>query len=178
MKNITYLLFTLLFSLILITSCFKKEDKSSETKDVKKDKPAFTTGFYCEMDGKEWFLPDSVSYMSSSSKDFRIYALKGDYNEGPYEDFFFFINTKLITSEFPLAAEGNPSHVQFNSNLTLKEKKSKDDYDAFWSKSGKLVVTKFDDTHAEGTFDFTASTSDDPPKTIKFTNGKFNLKIK
>ena len=176
MKNIFNILLCVLI-LFIFSSCSKKENKTTE-KDIKTEKPAFTTGFYCLMDGKEWFLPDSISYIGKSNKEFNIYALKGDYtSDAPYEDFFIYINTPLNVGEFPLAAENNPSHVQFNSNLTLKEKKSKDDYDAFWSKSGKLTVTKITGDRAEGTFEFTLKTSDDPPKTIKITEGKFNLKI-
>lgn len=177
MKNLFNILLSILI-LFVFSSCSKKEDKTTE-KDTKKEKMVFTTGFYCEMDGKEWFLPDSIGHIGKSDKDFSIYAMKGDYtSDAPYEDFFFVISSPIKTGEFPLAEEGNQSHVQFRSNLTLTEKKSKDDYDQFWSKSGKLIVTKVTIDRAEGTFEFAMKTTDDPPKVITVKNGKFNMRIK
>lgn len=178
MKKILYLLCTFLLLPIQFNSCSKKEVKTSETKEVKKEKTEFTTGFYCEIDGKEWFLPDSVSYMTSSTNRFKIFASKGNGKEGPYEEFFFYIKSPLKITEFPIAYGADLSIVQFHSNQTLNEKKSKGGVETFWSKSGRISVTKFDDSHAEGTFEFTAITTDDPPRTMMISNGKFNLKIK
>lgn len=143
----------------------------------KDDSVTLKNGFVCEIDGKQWSGDTLTSNIIKSggytvitspaeiisNQDFELFSvlLKGDLTEGDYN----------------LTGESDQSYVEFKSSVTKKDKKSEDDYDAFRSTEGKVTVTKVDETHAEGIFNFTLTTGEEPVKTLKVTDGKFNLKI-
>lgn len=143
----------------------------------KDDSVTLKNGFVCEIDGKQWSGDTLTSNIIKSggytvitspaeiisNQDFELFSvlLKGDLTEGDYN----------------LTGESGQSYVEFKSSVTKKDKKSEDDYDAFRSTGGKVTVTKVDETHAEGIFNFTLTTGEEPVKTLKVTDGKFNLKI-
>lgn len=172
MKNLFTLFVILLVSLLIGCGKSDKTDSKTEKKsDVKKE---FVTGFACKIDGKDFFLPDSLSYIRKDDKSFTIYA-KIDIENGQYDDFFIYINTPVKVGEFALSHDNNPGHVQYNTN---KEKVAMgaSGYDAFWSDSGKLVLTKVDDKGVEGTFNFIASgTINEVEKKLNITDGKIKV---
>jgi hypothetical protein len=174
MKNLLTVFVILLLSFVIGCGKSDKTDSKTEKKsDVKKD---FVSGFACKIDGKDFYLPDSLTYARKDDKSFTIYA-KIDIDNGQYDDFFFYINTPIKVGEFALSKDNNPGHVQYNTN---KEKASKGaaGYDAFWSDNGKLVITKMDDKGIEGNFNFSASgTVNDIEKKINITEGKIKIVI-
>ena len=129
---------------------------------------------YLAFYGKDFKVPDSLSYARKDDKSFTLYA-KIEIENGQYDDFFFYINTPIKAGDFALSKDNNPGHVQYNTNSF---KKVKSEFDAFWSESGKLTLTKVDDKGIEGTFNFVASgTVDDVEKKLNITDGKFKITI-
>jgi hypothetical protein len=172
MRNLFVILVVLFLSFII--GCGKSD--KTENKDVKKDekKTEFVSGFMCKIDGKDFKVADSLSYARKDDKSFTIYA-KIEIENGQYDDFFFYINTPIKAGDFALSKDNNPGHVQYNTNSF---KKVKSEFDAFWSESGKLTLTKVDDKGIEGTFNFVASgTVDDVEKKLNITDGKFKITI-
>jgi hypothetical protein len=180
MKKLFSYFAVLLISVSVLFSCGKKDEKGDVKKDDKKEekkdekKFTFTSGFYCKIDGKDFYLADSLSYAKKDEKSFTIYA-KIDVEGGQYDDFFIYIDTPLKTGEFALSKDNKPGHAQYNTN---QFKKVKTEYDAFWSDSGKLTLTKADEKEIEGTFSFTASgTVNDVDKKLNITEGKIKVKL-
>ena len=161
---------------LLFTSCSKKEDKPvTENKDVKKTE--FTTGILCKLDGKEFTMKDGDAYAKKDDKTFNIYATIQE-DKGKYEDIFIIVKAPAKAGEFKLDKASTGGHLQYRTNKDRA--KGSEDYDQYWSETGKVVVTKIDDSHIEGTF--TASTTrtleDGTEKKLEVTDGKFNLKFK
>lgn len=176
MKPNVYKLLAILVIAVLLTGCSKKEDKPvTENKDVKKTE--FTTGIFCKLDGKEFTMKDGEAYVMKNEKSFNIYATIQE-EKGKYEDIFIIVKTPAKVGEFQLDKASTGGHLQYRTNKDRA--KSSEDYDQYWSETGKVVVTKLDDSHIEGTF--TASTSgtleDGTEKKLEVAEGKFNLKFK
>jgi len=172
MKSIFIIIFVLFLSFAI--GCGKKS--TTDNKDTKKEekKTEFVSGFACKIDGKDFALPDSLSYAKKDDKSFTIYA-KIEIENGQYDDFFIFVESPLKTGDFNLSKENKPGHVQYNTN---QFQKVKTDFDAFWSDDGKLTLTKADEKGIEGIFNFTVSgTVNDVDKKITITDGKLKIKL-
>ncbi len=176
MKGSISKLLAILVIIALFTGCSKKEDKPvTENKDVKKTE--FTSGIFCKLDGKEFTMKDGEAYAMKDGKSFNIYATIQE-EKGKYEDIFVIVKAPAKTGEFLLDKASTGGHLQYRTNKDRA--KGSEDYDQYWSETGKVVVTKLDDTHIEGTF--TASTTgtleDGTEKKLEVADGKFNLKFK
>ncbi len=176
MKGSISKLLAILVIIALFTGCSKKEDKPvTENKDVKKTE--FTSGIFCKLDGKEFTMKDGEAYAMKDGKSFNIYATIQE-EKGKYEDIFVIVKVPAKTGEFSLDKASTGGHLQYRTNKDRA--KGSEDYDQYWSETGKVVVTKLDDTHIEGTF--TASTTgtleDGTEKKLEVADGKFNLKFK
>jgi len=171
MKKLFFIPLALL--LLSLTGCTKTNDSDKTlNKDTKKTE--VVSGFSCKIEGKDFTLPDSLSYFKKDDKSFTIYA-KIEIPNGQYDDFFFYVNTPIKVGDFALSHDNNPGHVQFNTN---RFKSAKSEFDAFWSDNGTLSITKFDGLNLEGTFAFVASgTVNDVAKKLNITDGKFKLKL-
>ncbi len=175
MKPLIFNLTVILVAVLLFTGCSKKEDKSVTGKETKKTE--FTSGIICKLDGKEFTMKDGEAYAKKDDKSFNIYATIQE-DKGRYEDVFIIVKLPAKTGEFALDKASTTGHLQYRTN---KDKpKGSDEYDQYWSDNGKVVVTKLDDSHIEGTF--TAATSgtldDGSIKKLEVAEGKFNLKFK
>lgn len=175
MKPIFSRIAAIIIIALLLTSCTKKEDKPVTEKDVKKTE--FTSGILCKLDGKEFTMKDGDAYAKKDDKTFNIYATIQE-DKGKYEDIFIIVKSPAKACEFQLDKASTGGHLQYRTN---KDKaKGSEDYDQYWSETGKVVVTKIDDTHIEGTFlASTKSTLEDgTEKKLDVAEGKFNLKFK
>ncbi|HEY5534409.1 MAG TPA: hypothetical protein VIL99_05695 [Ignavibacteria bacterium] len=172
MKSVFIIIFVLFLSFAI--GCGKKS--TTDNKDTKKEekKSEFVSGVACKIDGKDFLIPDSLSYAIKSSDVFSIYA-KIEIEGGQYEDLFFYIQAPLKTGDFILSKENKPGHVQYRTN---KDKQVKSEYDQYWSDDGKLTLTKVDEKSIEGTFSFTATgTVNDVDKKMVVTDGKLKIKL-
>lgn len=175
MKPIFSRIAAIIIIALLLTSCTKKEDKPVTEKDVKKTE--FTSGILCKLDGKEFTMKDGDAYAKKDDKTFNIYATIQE-DKGKYEDIFIIVKSPAKAGEFQLDKASTGGHLQYRTN---KDKaKGSEDYDQYWSETGKVVVTKIDDTHIEGIFSAsTRSTLEDgTEKKLEVADGKFNLKFK
>lgn len=180
MKSLISKTVVLLIVLALFAGCSKKENKPSTEKDSPKTenvKKEFTTGILCQLDGKEFTMKDGDSYAKKDDKSLSIYA-NIQVDKGQYDDVFIILKSAPKAGEFALDKASTAGHLQYRTN---KDKpKGSEEYDQYWSDNGKVVITKVDDTHIEGTF--TASTSatldDGTAKKLEVKDGKFNLKFK
>ena len=143
----------------------------------KKDGVTIKNGLVCEIDGKQWSGDTLMSNIIKHGEFTVITSPKGNIFGKDYELFSILIKGELKAGDYTLTGEGDQSHVEFNSTITRKDKKSENEYDAFRSSDGKVTVVKFDENHVEGTFNFTLVTTEEPKKTLKVTDGKFNIKI-
>ena len=162
MKKI--LLFTII-SAFIFTACGKKEDSAG-----------IKPGLSCDIDGKSW-VGDTTANITKGGDFYSISASQGNIFGPQFEFLNISLKGELKPGDYSLTTENDQSYAIFNSTITKKDKKSENDFDAFHSTDGKVSITKVDDSHAEGTFNYTLVTVDEPKKTLKVTNGKFNLKI-
>jgi len=176
MRKFSIYYIVIFISLSLLLSCGKKDEKTDVKKDEKKEvKKEFVSGFYCKIDGKDFTIPDSVSYVRKDDKSFSIYAVI-DIQNGQYDDFFFYIETPIKTGDFVLSKDNKPGHVQYRTN---KDKPADAEYVQFWSDNGKLTLTKVDEKGIEGTFNVVLTgTVNDVEKKINITDGKIKVAVK
>ena len=180
MKSLISRSLVLLIVLAVFAGCSKKEEKPTTDKDSKKTetvKKEFTTGIMCLLDGKEFSMNDGDSFARKDDKSLSIYA-NIQVDKGQYDDVFIIVKAPPKAGEFALDKSSTTGHLQYRTN---KDKpKGSEEYDQYWSDNGKVVITKVDDAHIEGTF--TASTSatleDGSAKKLEVKDGKFNLKFK
>jgi hypothetical protein len=163
MKKILFLFLILCFA---FSSCGKKD--SSVT---------IKNGLVCEIDGKQWSGDTLMSNIIKHGEFTVITSPKGNVSGKDYEILSILLKGELKTGDYELYTEGDKSHVEFNSTITKRDKKSDGEYDVFRSSEGKVKIVKFDENHVEGTFNFTLLTTEEPKKTLKVTDGKFNIKI-
>jgi len=172
MKNLLTVFVILLLSFVI--GCGKSDKTDSKTEKKSDTKKEFVSGFACKIDGKDFFIPESSSYIKKDNKSFSIYA-KIDVENGQYDDFFFYVEAPVNVGEYALTKENKPGHVQYNTNKE-KATKGSSEYDAFWSENGKLILSKVDDKGIEGTFNFNATGSvNDVEKKIAITEGKIKV---
>jgi len=163
MKKILLLLVVLSF---VFFSCGKKDDAVT-----------LENGFICEIDGKSW-TGDTLTSNILKTGEFTVITSPYQFiNSKDLEIFSFVLKGDLKPGDIVLGSESNQSYVEFKSTVTKKDKKFEDDFDAFHSTEGKVKIVKVDENRAEGTFNFTLVTSEEPKKTLKVTKGQFNLKI-
>ena len=175
-KNLIYLFVAFA---IIFTSCGKKEEvKKDEPKDIKKEESKdIPPGATCEIDGKPW-KADSTSYivkrynsLPKGQFEFREYEFRLTKDEensaGQRGDIHIYIKSELKVGEYNLATYESKTHyAEFNAVMHN-----------YNSTDGKLIITKVDDKHAEGTFYFNSKEMGGDNAVMKFTNGKFNLVI-
>lgn len=174
-KSLTFKLAAILIIALLLSACSKKEEKTVTQKDSKKTE--FTTGILCKLGSTEFTMKDGDAYAKKDDKSFNIYATIQE-DKGKYEDVFIIVKAPAKVGEFALDKASTTGHLQYRTN---KDKpKGSEEYDQYWSDNGKVVVTKLDDTHIEGTFvaATTANLEDGSSKKLDVAEGKFNLKFK
>jgi hypothetical protein len=157
----------LFIALVLFVSSCGKKDGSVTIKN----------GLVCEIDGRQWSGDTLSSNIIKHGEFTVITSPKDNILSKELEIFSILLKGELKTGDYTLTGEGDQSHVEFNSSITKKDKKSDNEYDSFRSSEGKVTVVKFDENHVEGTFNFTLMTTEEPKKTLKVTDGKFNIKI-
>ena len=119
--------------------------------------PTSAGGFYmkAKMDGKEW-VASSMDIMDEDS-----YKIIGNYN-GEY---------------ISLPYHGNSMEVghKINFDNSAVDLMLNDEVGLWGGHKGQMIITKMDETSAEGTFYFTASSDDAAKKTLEVTDGFFRI---
>ena len=118
--------------------------------------PVSAGGFYmkAKKDGKDW-VATSMDEMGEDS-----YRIIGNYN-GEY------ISLPYHRNDIEVGNETNFDHSAVDLKLN--------DEEGLWAGlKGQMIITKVDETSAEGTFYFTASNNSNT-KTIEFTDGSFRI---
>ena len=118
--------------------------------------PVSAGGFYmkAKKDGKDW-VASSMDIMDEDS-----YRIIGNYN-GEY------ISLPYHRNDIEVGNETNFDHSAVDLKLN--------DEEGLWAGlKGQMIITKVDETSAEGTFYFTASNNSNT-KTIEFTDGSFRI---
>lgn len=160
------LIFALVIFSFIIFSCGKK-DVSVTIKN----------GLVCEIEGRQWVGDTITSNIIKSSEYTVITSTLANTTAKQLELFSIVLKGELKTGDYSLSGEGNQSYVEFTSTMTKKDAGTENEFEKFRSSEGKVTIVKFDENHVEGTFNFTLVTSDEPKKTLKVTDGKFNIKI-
>jgi hypothetical protein len=157
----------------LTTGCKSKSSSDAEklAKDiqstVKKNSPGTVAtsaeGYFmkAKIDGKEWNAAYMMPDESASSSYKTIHGETGE----TYINFMIWRNgIKLgMTDAF---GEGNAPNL------------SVEGVSGFWGgKSGELKITRVDEKWLEGNFQFDATSSSEPGKTIRVTDGSFRVPL-
>jgi len=159
------LLILVIFSFVIF-SCGKKDGSVT-----------IKNGLVCEIDGRQWVGDTLTSNILKSAEYIVITSTLANTTSKQLELFSVVLKGELKTGDYSLSSEGNQSYVEFTSTMTKKDIGSENEFDKFRSSEGKVSVVKFDENHIEGTFNFTLVTTEEPKKTLKVTDGKFNIKI-
>ena len=119
--------------------------------------PISAGGFYmkAKMDGKEWVAASMDIMDEEASK------IIGNYN-GEY------ISLPYHRNDIEVGNKTNFDHSAVDLKLN-------DEVGLWGGHKGQMVITKVDDTSAEGTFYFTASSDDAAKKTLEVTDGFFRI---
>ena len=119
--------------------------------------PVSAGGFYmkAKMDGKEWVAASMDIMDEEASK------IIGNYN-GEYISLPYYRNSIEV------------GHI-INFNNSAVDLKLNDEVGLWGGHKGQMVITKVDETSAEGTFNFTASSDDGTKKTLEVTDGSFRI---
>ena len=119
--------------------------------------PVSAGGFYmkAKMDGKEWVAASMDIMDEEASK------IIGNYN-GEY------ISLPYHRNDIEVGNKTNFDHSAVDLKLN-------DEVGLWGGHKGQMVITKVDDTSAEGTFYFTASSDDGTKKTLEVTDGSFRI---
>ena len=161
MKN----LFISCIALLLFAKCNGPKSKAEEmAKQIQQTAnenspgsvPVSAGGFYmkAKKDGKDW-VATSMDEMGEDS-----YRIIGNYN-GEY------ISLPYHRNDIEVGNETNFDHSAVDLKLN--------DEEGLWAGlKGQMIITKVDETSAEGTFYFTASDISNT-KTIEFTDGSFRI---
>lgn len=159
------LLFILIIFSLVIFSCGKK------------DSVTIKNGLVCEIDGKQWVGDTLTTNIIKSAEYTVITSTLANTTSKQLELFSIVLKGELKTGDYSLAGEDNQSYVEFTSTMTRKDNGSDKEFEKFRSSDGKVTVVEFDENHVEGTFNFNLVTTEEPKKTLKVTEGKFNIKI-
>lgn len=159
------LLVLVIFSFVIF-SCGKKDGSVT-----------LKNGLVCEIDGRQWVGDTLTSNIIKSAEYTVITSTLANTPAKQLELFSIVLKGELKTGDYSFSVEGNQSYVEFTSTMTKKGVSTENEFDKFSSTEGKLSVLKFDENHIEGTFNFTLVTKDEPKKTLKVTDGIFNIKI-
>lgn len=159
------LLFILIIFSLIIFSCGKK------------DSVTIKNGLVCEIDGKQWVGDTLTTNIIKSTEYTVITSPLANTTSKQLELFSIVLKGELKTGDYPLSGESDKSYVEFTSTMTNKDNGSDNEFEKFHSSDGKVTVVKSDENHVEGTFNFTLVTTEEPKKTLKVTDGKFNIKI-
>ena len=159
-----------LFLLLVICFAFSSCGKKDSSVTIK-------NGLVCEIDGKYWVGDTLTSNIIKSAEYTVITSTLANTTAKQLELFSIVLKGELKTGDYSLSVEGNQSYVEFTSTITKKDISSENEFDKFRSSEGKISIVKFDENHVEGTFNFTLVTTEEPKKTLKVTDGKFNIKI-
>lgn len=123
----------------------------------------------CRIDGKSWEATDASSYaeIGVNEKGERSLSIKliNGIEAGRHDKISFLFKNNATRSEVILTG----GECQFS---TTDPKDT-----TYFCKSGRLLITRIDDAHVEGTFNFKAVMFDDR-QMVSATDGKFNVKIR
>ena len=119
--------------------------------------PTSAGGFYmkAKMDGKEW-VASSMDIMDEDS-----YKIIGNYN-GEYISLPYYRNSMEVGHKINF--DNSAVDLMLNDEVGL-----------WGGHKGQMIITKMDETSAEGTFYFTASSDDAAKKTLEVTDGFFRI---
>ena len=150
----------------MLYSCNSSQSKAEEQakliqQAVKENSPGSIPtsagGFYmkAKMDGKEW-VASSMDIMDEEAS-----KIVGNYN-GEFISLPYYRNSIEV------------GHI-INFNNSAVDLKLNDEVGLWGGHKGQMVITKVDETSAEGTFNFTASSDDGTKKTLEVTDGSFRI---
>ena len=159
-----------IFALSLLCSCNVADENNSNGKSKN-----FSYGFYCKMNGKDFYALDSLAYAKSDSIAFTIRAINMSSN-GTLDDITITVESPLAAGEYSLSKDTKPGSLKYRTNGNGNNTQS----EYYISNLGKLIISKIDADRIEGTLvastDFSKNNGD--MNSVNFTDGKFNLKIK